>query len=64
MPRLAAADQEDLVLSLPPHLSAYSIAWVSVWCRKFSVDFGHVIVSDTDNGEWSTDWSMRSCLDT
>ena len=54
MPRLAAADQEDLVLSLPPHLSAYSIAWVSVWCRKFSVDFGHVIVSDTDNGQWST----------
>ena len=50
VPRLKASDMEDIVLSLPPHLSAYNIRWISVWCRQFSVDFGHVILTDTDNG--------------
>ena len=50
VPRLPASYQEDLVLSLPPHLSATDIKWISVWCRKWSVDFGHVIVEE-DNGE-------------
>ena len=52
VPRLAAADQEDIVLSLPSTISAYNIKWISVWCRQFSVDFGHVILPDNnDNGE-------------
>ena len=50
VPRLSASYQEDIVLSLPPQLSAYNIKWISVWCRKFSVDFGHVIIEE-DNGE-------------
>ena len=51
VPRLAASSQEDIVLTLPPQLSAYNIKWISVWCRKFSVDFGHVIIDEKDNGE-------------
>ena len=50
VPRLSPSYQEDIVLSLPPQLSAYNIKWISVWCRKFSVDFGHVIIEE-DNGE-------------
>ena len=51
VPRLAASNKEDIVLTLPPQLSAYNIKWISVWCRKFSVDFGHVIIDEKDNGE-------------
>ena len=52
VPRLAAADQEDIVLTLPSTISAYNVKWISVWCRQFSVDFGHVILPDNnDNGE-------------
>ena len=53
VPRLAAADQEDIVLTLPSTISAYNVKWISVWCRQFSVDFGHVILPDNnDNGEY------------
>ena len=25
------------------------LKWISVWCRRFSVDFGHLIISDSDS---------------
>ena len=55
VPKLAAADREDIVLTLPPQLSAYNIKWISVWCRQFSVDFGHVILEQQDNGKLQQD---------
>ena len=50
MPRLTASDNEDIYLTLPNHVSAYNVKWISVWCREYSVDFGHVILHDMDNG--------------
>merc|ERR1712243_138576 len=35
---------EDLTLILPPGASTSDIKWLSVWCRDFNVNFGHVNV--------------------
>jgi len=35
---------EDLTLKLPPGASTDDIKWLSVWCRRFDVNFGHVNV--------------------
>ena len=37
--------EEELVLTLPPDLPVTSLQWVSVWCRQYGIDFGHVIFS-------------------
>jgi len=39
-PILGAASNEQVMLSLPPHMKVSDLKWLSVWCRKFSVDFG------------------------
>jgi len=33
---------EDVVLKMPPGRKVSDLKWVSVWCRDFVVDFGHV----------------------
>merc|ERR1712179_732098 len=38
-----AASNEAVTLILPEHLKVSDLKWLSVWCRKFSVDFGNVI---------------------
>jgi len=42
-PILGAASNEAVTLILPEHLKVSELKWLSVWCRKFSVDFGNVI---------------------
>ena len=32
-----------VVLTLPPGVPSDTVQWLSVWCRQFAVDFGHVI---------------------
>ena len=32
--------------SLPAGLSAEDVTWVSVWCRDYSIDFGHTWLTD------------------
>ena len=44
VPVLKASSSEDIVLTLPEDLESHDIKWISVWCRKFAVDFGHVVV--------------------
>jgi len=39
-PILGAASNEQVMLSLPPHMKVSDLKWLSVWCRKFTVDFG------------------------
>ncbi|XP_014670377.1 PREDICTED: protein Skeletor, isoforms B/C-like [Priapulus caudatus] len=36
----------DLTLSLPGNLEAGQLAWLSVWCDLFTVDFGHVLLAN------------------
>ena len=51
VPVLRATFSEDVVLTLPPGLSSQDIKWISVWCRKFAVDFGHAVVDPANQGE-------------
>ena len=42
LPRFSG--QKDLLVGLPPGVAASSIAWISVWCRQFEVNFGQAIL--------------------
>merc|ERR1739838_1027250 len=35
---------EDITLKMPPGADVKDIKWISVWCRDFNVNFGHVNV--------------------
>ncbi|XP_021944452.1 protein Skeletor, isoforms B/C isoform X3 [Folsomia candida] len=41
-PVLRDFDHEDVILHLPPGYKVKEIAWLSVWCRRFTVNFGDV----------------------
>ena len=44
LPRLEMFEgEQDVVLTLPPSLPVTRLQWVSVWCRQYGIDFGHVI---------------------
>jgi len=42
-PVLTAASNEQVTLILPEHMKVSDLKWFSVWCRKFTVDFGNII---------------------
>ena len=42
-PILKGASKEQITLRLPENMKVGDIKWLSVWCRKFSVDFGNLI---------------------
>jgi Electron transfer DM13 len=33
---------DDITIKLPGDLTVYDIKWLSMWCVKYSVEFGHV----------------------
>ncbi|XP_071540414.1 protein Skeletor, isoforms B/C-like isoform X1 [Panulirus ornatus] len=35
---------KDVTLTLPKGKTLQDVRWISVWCRAFAIDFGHVIV--------------------
>jgi len=43
-PILKGAAKEQITLRLPENMKVGDIKWLSVWCRKFSVDFGNLII--------------------
>ncbi|XP_045115427.1 protein Skeletor, isoforms B/C-like isoform X1 [Portunus trituberculatus] len=36
---------KDVTLTLPEGKTLKDIKWISIWCRAYSIDFGHVMVS-------------------
>jgi len=42
-------DAKTLVLTLPGELTVFDIDWISVWCRAFTIDFGHIRIPKTLN---------------
>merc|ERR1711892_842786 len=59
-PVLGVSVDEDLVLTLPAHIKVSDLKWISVWCRKFSVDFGNLIFPtepEVKCGEYSFDFA-------
>ena len=43
-PILKGSAKEQITLRLPENMKVGDIKWLSVWCRKFSVDFGNLII--------------------
>ena len=42
LPLPAFTEIEEIKLKLPKDVVVSSLKWLSVWCRAFSLDFGHV----------------------
>ncbi|TRY80586.1 hypothetical protein TCAL_11630, partial [Tigriopus californicus] len=47
-PVLGRFNGQTLDLTLPPQVEANDIKWVSVWCRKFRVNFGDLILNSNE----------------
>jgi len=45
-PVLGAYDGQDITLTLPDGWKMNDIKWISVWCRKFSVNFGELVIPE------------------
>ncbi|KAF6210117.1 hypothetical protein GE061_015873 [Apolygus lucorum] len=43
-PVLRAYNKTDVILKLPPGKKLRDIKWLSVWCRRFTVNFGEVFI--------------------
>lgn len=41
---LGAYRSKDVTLTLPKGVSVKDLRWVSIWCRRFSVDFGNLLI--------------------
>eukprot|EP00090_Calanus_glacialis_P036161 TRINITY_DN6168_c0_g1_i1.p1 TRINITY_DN6168_c0_g1~~TRINITY_DN6168_c0_g1_i1.p1 ORF type:complete len:216 (-),score=41.82 TRINITY_DN6168_c0_g1_i1:55-702(-) len=39
---LRSFDGEEIVLTLPPGKTVDQLRWISVWCRDYQINFGHV----------------------
>merc|ERR1712183_1169818 len=50
-PRLGEVVNEDVRLTLPPHLKVNDLRWLSVWCRAFNANFGEFVFPDNYNGD-------------
>ena len=48
---LTRYDNQDVTLTLPGDLTTSQLKWLSVWCKQFSVDFGHVVFPKTSDNE-------------
>lgn len=35
-------DTKTLVLTLPGDLTVFDVEWLSVWCKAYGIDFGHI----------------------
>merc|ERR1712165_571518 len=48
--KLGEFNGETIKINLPKEIRFDEIGWLSVWCRKFSVDFGHLIFDNENYG--------------
>jgi len=42
-PKLGRYDGEKITLKMPANMKVGDFKWISVWCRRFSIDFGNLI---------------------
>ena len=42
LPLPAFSGTDEIILKLPDTVAVPNLRWLSVWCRAFSLDFGHV----------------------
>jgi len=49
IPVLGRFEGQDIELNMPEGVDAEKIRWISLYCRQFNLDFGHVMI---DNNPW------------
>ena len=54
--------QNPIVLTLPTGLKVNDLKWISVWCRKFSINFGDLILDQQENSETTTEQWTSTCM--
>lgn len=42
---------QDIEFALPADVSGADVTWVSVWCRQYSINFGHALLIAEDGAE-------------
>merc|ERR1739848_146385 len=43
---LASYSSQDVEFSLPAGVEGKDVTWVSVWCRAYTINFGHAWLTD------------------
>ena len=43
---LGSFSSQDLEFSLPAGVGGQEVTWVSVWCRAYTINFGHAWLTD------------------
>ena len=43
---LGSYSSQDVEFSLPDGVKGEDVTWVSVWCRAFTINFGHAWLTD------------------
>merc|ERR1739848_399064 len=43
---LASYSSQDVEFSLPAGVEGEEVTWVSVWCRAYTINFGHAWLTD------------------
>ncbi|RWS24858.1 Protein Skeletor:-like isoforms D/E [Leptotrombidium deliense] len=44
--RLQAYNNQNLILKMPGGRKIKDVKWISIWCRLYTVDFGHIKIPD------------------
>jgi len=50
IPVLGRFEGQDIELNMPEGVDAEKIRWISLYCRQFNMDFGHVMIDDNPWG--------------
>ena len=58
--KLGEFNGETIKINLPKEIKFDEIGWLSVWCRKFGVDFGHLIFENYGSTNVNIDESEAS----
>ena len=51
IPVLGRFDGQDIELHLPQGIETNNIRWISLYCRQFNMDFGHVKINNDPWGQ-------------
>jgi len=62
IPILGRFDGQDIDLRLPNGIGVNDVKWISLYCRKFGIDFGHVKIGSGDarNQRWLSHLPRRT----
>jgi len=45
-PSIPKLKNKSITLTLPPHMKARDVRWISVWCKPFRANFGQILIPE------------------